>query len=133
MLLAQQAVEMAKEALRAFLAVGDEADGLAFERIEPRRKLAGRRRLLRRGVEDTERQGLPLLFLRRLAVDASADRNGDAMALVAEPWWDDRAEAAGGSARGHDQELVRRFHRRIDAVAAAAEHGALAALGPPAA
>src|ERR1044072_2189316 len=103
MLLAQQAVEMAKEALRAFLAVGDEADGLAFERIEPRRKLAGRRRLLPGGMEATEPDALPLLFLRRLGGEVSADRHGGGMAVVAEPWWDDRAEAAGGSARGHDQ------------------------------
>src|SRR5262245_42204408 len=95
MLLAQQAVEMAEEAFGAFLAVGDEADGLAFERAEPRRELAGRRRLFWRGVEDTERHDLPLLFLRRLAVDAGTDRHGDGVALVAEPRGNDRAEAAG--------------------------------------
>src|SRR5262249_29950542 len=87
-------------------------------------------RLFRRGVEDTKRHGLPLLFLRRLAVDASADGHGDGMALVAEPWRNDGAEAAGGTSCGDDQELVRRVHRRIDAVAAVAHHGALADLGP---
>src|SRR5437899_12577079 len=117
---------MGEETLGPFLAVGDEADGLALERVEPRRELPDRRGLLRRGIESTERHGLALLLLGRFAIDAGADWQGHGVALVAEPRRDDRAEAAGRTARRDDQELVRRFHGRIDAVAAVAHDGALA-------
>src|SRR5580704_15938219 len=70
-----------------------------------------------------------LLLLGRLAVDAHADRQGDRMALVAEPGRYHRAEAAGRTARGDDQQLVGRFHRGVDAVTAVAHDGAFADIG----
>src|ERR1700730_5962481 len=82
MLLAQHAVEMAEEALGPLLAVGDEADGLAFQGGKARRELADRRSLFGRGIENTERHGVPLLFLWRFAIDAGADRQGHGMTLV---------------------------------------------------
>src|SRR4051812_5555551 len=57
MLLAQHLLEMHEEALGAFLAVGDEADSLSFECVEPRRGLAGCRRLSSGRIEDAEGHG----------------------------------------------------------------------------
>src|SRR3979409_1010681 len=100
MLLAQHPVEMGEEALGPLLAVGDEADGLAFQRGKARRELADRWGLFRRGIENMESHGVPLLFLWRFAIDAGADRQRDGMTLVAEPWRGDGAEAAGRPPRG---------------------------------
>src|SRR3979490_820038 len=130
MLLAQHPVEMGEEALRPLLAGADEADGASLQGGEARRELADRRGLFGRGIENTESHGVPLLFLWRFAIDAGADRQRDGMTLVAEPWRDDGAEAAGRSAGGDDEELIGRFHRRIDAVAAVAHDRTLADLGP---
>src|SRR6266567_2517570 len=101
----QHPVEMGEEALRPLLAVGDEADRLAFQGGKPRRELTHRRDLFGRGIENTESHGVPQLFLWRFAIDTGADRQRDGMALVAEPWRDNGAEAARRSAGGDDQEL----------------------------
>ena len=53
-----------------------------------------------------------------------------ALVLLAHPRWNDGAEAAGRAARGHDQEMIRRFERRVDALAAVAHHRTLADVGP---
>src|SRR5476651_1224440 len=55
----QDLLEMPEETLGAFLAVGDEADGLARERIEARRELADRRLGAGRGIENSESHGVP--------------------------------------------------------------------------
>ena len=52
--LPQHPIEMREETLRAFLAVGDEPDGLAAQRTGPRGKLAERRRAFVGGVKDVE-------------------------------------------------------------------------------
>src|SRR5690242_6423146 len=83
-LLAQDLLEMAEEALGADLTVGDETDGLALERAEARRALTRLGGLAGGGIENTEGHGFTLL-LRRLAVDAGADRQGYRAAAVAEP------------------------------------------------
>src|SRR5271166_4294949 len=67
-LLTQQAVEMLEEAFGPLLAVGDEADGLAFQGGQARRELADRRSLFGRGIENTECHGGPLSFATSLAV-----------------------------------------------------------------
>ena len=56
-LLAQHAIEMGEEALRAFLAVRDEANGLAGQRGQARRRLTQRRGRLVGRIEDLKVHG----------------------------------------------------------------------------
>src|SRR6266436_4702890 len=74
---------------------------------------------------------LPLvLALWRLAIDAGADRCRYRLGFAAHPRRNDGAEAAGRASRGHDQEMIRRFERGMDALAAAAHDRALPHVGP---
>src|SRR5258706_15168668 len=66
----------------------------------------------------------------RLAIDAGADRRRYRLGLAAHPRRNDRAEAAGRASRGHDQEMIRRFERGVDTLAAVAHDRALPHVGP---
>src|SRR6478735_2841734 len=52
------------------------------------------------------------------------------LGLAPHPRRNDRAEAAGRAARSHDQEMIRRFERGMDTVAAVAHDRTLSDLGP---
>src|ERR1700674_3032297 len=66
----------------------------------------------------------------RLAIDAGPDRRRYRFGLAAHPRRNDRAEATGRAPRGHDQEMIRRFERGMDPLAAVAHDRALADVGP---
>src|ERR1700674_1834711 len=68
----------------------------------------------------------------RLAIDAGPDRCRYRLGLAAHPRRNDRAEAAGRPPRGHPQEMIRRFERGMDTLAAAApsHDGALSDICP---
>src|SRR5580704_4907754 len=68
--------------------------------------------------------------LRRLAIDAGADRCRYRPGLAAHPRGNHRAEAAGRTSRGHDQQIIRRFERGMNTVASIAHNGALSDIGP---
>src|SRR5258708_7036971 len=72
----------------------------------------------------------PTLALWRLAIDAGADRRRYRLGLAAHPRRNDRAEAAGRAPCGHDQEMLRRFERGMDALAAVAHDRALPYVRP---
>src|ERR1700730_13100775 len=68
--------------------------------------------------------------LGRPAIDADPDSCGYRLGLAAHPRRNNRAKAAGRAPRSHDQQMIRRFERGMDTVAAVAHYGALSDVGP---
>ena len=99
---------MAKEANCAFFAVGDEADGLAVERLQTWSSFTQGGNYFATWIQNTycyrRRSFLKnLLGIWRLTIDASANGHGDSVAFMTQPRWDYSAEAACRSAGGNDQ------------------------------
>src|SRR6516225_6115592 len=144
-LLAQHALELGEIAFGAFLAVRDESDGRALERGRPRGRLRPSRLHLVGGIKDAKdhEPSTPVRCFRRdrmgaatfstfwrLAIDAGTDGRGYGFGLAAHPGCNDGAEAASRAAGCHDQKMIRRFERGVNAVAAVAYHRALPDIGP---